>query len=55
MTPLCALLVNYNTEPEIPWVKRSATNDPIDPADPGGLGDPNVAPLILWVLPGGLS
>ena len=30
MTPLCALLVNYNTESEIPWVKRSATNDPID-------------------------
>ena len=30
MTPICALLVNYNTESEIPWVKRSATNDPID-------------------------
>lgn len=30
MTPLCTLLANYNTESEIPWLKRSAINDPID-------------------------
>ena len=30
MTPLCTLLVNYNTESEIPWAKRSAISDPIN-------------------------
>ncbi len=30
MTPLCTLFVNYNTESEVPWVKRASISDPVD-------------------------